>query len=72
MLMNAWAERLELHDLVEKVAATCRRMRVDKLIIENKAAGHSVAQELRRLFWANPQNYLIKVSASGRRESYER
>lgn len=50
MLMQAWAERLELHDLVEKVAATCRRMRVDKLIIENKAAGHSVAQELRRLF----------------------
>jgi predicted phage terminase large subunit-like protein len=50
MLMQAWAERLELHDLVEKVASTCRRMRVDKLIIENKAAGHSVAQELRRLF----------------------
>jgi hypothetical protein len=24
------------------------------------------------LFWANPQKYLIKVSASGRRESYER
>jgi predicted phage terminase large subunit-like protein len=50
MLMNAWAERLELHDLVKKVAATCRNMRVDKLIIENKASGHSVSQELRRLF----------------------
>jgi predicted phage terminase large subunit-like protein len=50
MLMQAWAERLELHELVQKVAATCRKMRVDKLIIENKAAGHSVAQELRRLF----------------------
>jgi predicted phage terminase large subunit-like protein len=50
MLMSAWAERLELHNLVTKVADTCRRMRVDKLIIENKAAGHSVAQELRRLF----------------------
>ena len=50
MLMHAWAERLELHDLVQKVARSCRAMRVDKLIIENKAAGHSVAQELRRLF----------------------
>jgi predicted phage terminase large subunit-like protein len=50
MLMNAWAERLPLHELVEKVAATCRRMRVDKLLIEDKAAGHSVAQEIRRLY----------------------
>jgi predicted phage terminase large subunit-like protein len=50
MLMSAWQERMELHDLVEKVAQTCRRMRVDRLIIEDKAAGHSVAQELRRLY----------------------
>lgn len=50
MLMSAWQERLELHDLVEKVANTCRRMRIDRLIIEDKAAGHSVAQEIRRLY----------------------
>jgi predicted phage terminase large subunit-like protein len=50
MLMDGWQERLELHDLVEKVAKTCRTMKIDKLIIENKAAGHSVAQEIRRLF----------------------
>ena len=50
ILMNAWAERLELHELVQKVAASCKLMKVDKLLIENKAAGHSVAQELRRLF----------------------
>jgi len=50
MLMYAWEEHLEVHELVEKVAATCRKFRVDGLIIENKAAGHSVAQELRRLF----------------------
>lgn len=50
MLMYAWAERLELHDLVAKVEKTCRMFRVDNIIIENKAAGHSVAQELRRLF----------------------
>jgi predicted phage terminase large subunit-like protein len=50
MLMYAWQVKLELHDLVEKVASTCSRMRVDRLLIENKAAGHSVAQEIRRLF----------------------
>jgi predicted phage terminase large subunit-like protein len=50
MLMYAWQEKLELHELAEKVASTCQRMRVDRLLIENKAAGHSVAQEIRRLF----------------------
>jgi IMP dehydrogenase len=33
------------------------------------AAGLS---ELRTMFWANPEKFLIKLSASGRRESYER
>lgn len=50
MLMYGWQAKLELHELVEKVASTCSRMRVDRLLIENKAAGHSVAQEIRRLF----------------------
>ena len=50
MMMSAWQERLELHDLVIKVAETCRKMRVDRLLIEDKAAGHSVAQEIRRLY----------------------
>ena len=50
MLMTAWQERLELHDLVKKIAETCKSMKVDKLLIEDKAAGHSVAQEMRRMF----------------------
>jgi len=50
MLMYAWQGRYELHDLVSRVAETCRDYKVDNLLIENKAAGHSVAQELRRLF----------------------
>lgn len=49
MLMSAWSERLEFHELVEKVAESCRKLRVDMLLIENKAAGISVAQEIRRL-----------------------
>jgi predicted phage terminase large subunit-like protein len=50
MLMHAWRDRLELHSLVEKVAKTCTSMKVDLLIVENKAAGHSVAQEIQRLY----------------------
>jgi predicted phage terminase large subunit-like protein len=36
-------------DLVDKVISTCKFMKVDTLLIENKAAGISVGQELRRL-----------------------
>ena len=50
MMMMAWQERLELHDLVNKVAETCKKLKVDMLVIENKASGHSVAQEMRRLY----------------------
>ena len=50
VMLWAWQERLELHELVTKVEDTMRKFKVDKLLIENKAAGISVAQELRRLF----------------------
>lgn len=50
MLMGAWQERLELSDLIAKVALTCRKFKVDKLLVEGKASGLSVAQELRRLY----------------------
>lgn len=50
MLIAAWQERLPIHQLVEKTAKTCKDKKVDRLIIENKAAGISVGQELRRLY----------------------
>jgi len=50
MLAHAWQGRVEFHDLVQKIAETCRKFKVDNVLIENKAAGISVAQELRRLF----------------------
>ena len=50
MLMYAWNERLEFNDLVERVREACEKYQVDNLIIENKAAGISVAQELRRVY----------------------
>ena len=59
ILMDAWTDRLELHELVEKVTKTCRKMKVDKLLIENKASGYSVAQEIRRLF--SHENWAVQL-----------
>ena len=39
-----------LWGLVETVADDCRRFKVDLLLIEAKASGHSVAQEMARLY----------------------
>jgi predicted phage terminase large subunit-like protein len=50
VMMYAWKARLEVHELVEKVAQTAKQMRVNMLMIENKASGISVAQEIRRLY----------------------
>lgn len=50
MTMYSWTARLELHELVAKVAKCAKDFKVDVLLIENKASGISVAQEIRRLY----------------------
>jgi predicted phage terminase large subunit-like protein len=50
MMMHAFRDRLELHELVERVAKHSIKCKVDLLLVENKAAGISVAQEIRRLY----------------------
>jgi len=59
MLMYAWQDKLEIGDLVVKVEEICTRMRVDLLLVENKAAGHSVAQEIRRVF--NSASFAVQM-----------
>lgn len=59
MLMYAWQDKLEIGDLVVKVEEICTRMKVDLLLIENKAAGHSVAQEIRRVF--NSASFAVQM-----------
>jgi predicted phage terminase large subunit-like protein len=55
-LIYCWDQRLRIHELVKRVGDDCRggfcdyKFKVDHLIIEDKAAGHSVSQELQRLF----------------------
>jgi predicted phage terminase large subunit-like protein len=69
MLMFCWSERMQIHKLVTRVGEDCKRYKVDRLLIEDKAAGHSVAQELARLFgqWdfgiqmTNPSQGFIKT-----------
>ena len=49
LLMEAWRSRLPFHELVQKTLTTCRKYKVDRLLVEDKAAGLSVVQELRRI-----------------------
>lgn len=59
ILMHAWQERMEFPALVQRVIQSCsgdvltRRPPVDRLLIEAKAAGLSVAQEIRNLIGFN-------------------
>ena len=59
MCMHSWVARLELHELVSKVAKSAKDLKVDVLMIENKASGISVAQEIRRLY-AN-ENFSVQL-----------
>lgn len=52
ILLEAWRERLELRALAEKILATARRRKADMVLIEAKASGISVIQEIRRLMRA--------------------
>lgn len=49
MLMDAWHVRANFHPLVEKIITTGRKWKADRLLIEAKANGLSVAQEIQRL-----------------------
>mgnify|MGYP000991667740 CR=1 FL=1 len=50
MLVHSWEEWLEFNPLVEKAAKVAKDVKLDRLLIEAKASGLSVAQELERRF----------------------
>ena len=56
--------------LVEHIAADCKRFKVDKLIIENKANGFGVASEMRRLF--SRENWTVALHDPGRMDKVAR
>lgn len=51
MLISAWRDRLPLNDLVQRImrTATRKNLACEAVIVENKASGISVMQELKRL-----------------------
>jgi predicted phage terminase large subunit-like protein len=63
MLLHAWQERMEIHKLVQRIIDYCTvdgregishpRWPVDRLLIEAKASGLSVSQEIRRIIGFN-------------------
>ena len=60
MLIDAWQEKLPIHKLVMKIAETAKHWKVDKVLIEAKASGISVDQELRRLY--NHELFAVQLS----------
>jgi phage terminase large subunit-like protein len=49
MVMRAWRKRLKFHDLVQEVIEIATKLRCDRVLVENKASGISVFQEIVRL-----------------------
>jgi IMP dehydrogenase len=66
------AEGMEISVPARGSARTIVRDMIKHLCSSISYGGAASLSELRALFWAAPEKYLIKVSASGRRESYER
>jgi IMP dehydrogenase len=65
-------EGMEISVPARGSARTIVREMIKHLCSSISYGGAASLAELRQMFWADPQRYLIKQSASARRESYER
>ena len=66
------AEGMEISVPARGSARSIVREMIKHLCSSISYGGAASLSELRQLFWRDPNTYLIKLSASGRRESYER
>lgn len=66
------AEGMEISVPARGSARTIVRDMIKHLCSSISYGGAASLRELREKFWADPENYLIKLSASSRRESYDR
>ncbi|HEX4566922.1 MAG TPA: IMP dehydrogenase [Vicinamibacterales bacterium] len=66
------AEGMEISVPARGSARTIVRDMIKHLVSSISYGGAGSLGELRERFWADPSRYLIKLSASSRRESYER
>lgn len=65
MLTSAWKMRSSLAELIRRTAETCFECKVDYLVIEDKARGHDVAQEIMRQYADAPWQTIL-IPANGR------
>lgn len=65
ILTGAWRKRCSLAELVLTVREFCVEKKVDWLLIEDKARGHDVAQELMRQFADDPWT-IVLIPVNGR------
>jgi predicted phage terminase large subunit-like protein len=49
MLMHFWQKRLKFANAVEEIVKSARKFKCDRLLVENKASGISIYQEMVRL-----------------------
>lgn len=70
MLVHSWHDRLALHDLVQRTAATCKKYKVQRILVEAKANGHDVASEIRRL--NAYENWTVELVNPGRLDKIAR
>lgn len=70
MLVTAWEEWLEFNPLVEKSAKTAKDFKIDRLLIESKASGISVAQELSRRY--SQSGFAIELADPGKHDKVAR
>jgi IMP dehydrogenase/GMP reductase len=66
------AEGMEISVPARGSARTIVRDMMKHLVSSISYGGAKSLQELRERFWAEPGAYIIKLSSSSRRESYER
>jgi IMP dehydrogenase len=66
------AEGMEVSVPARGSARSVLRDMIKHLCSSISYGGAASLSELRTMFWSKPEGYLIKLSASGRRESYER
>lgn len=65
ILTSAWRGRMSLAELIRRTAESCFEKKVDYLVIEDKARGHDVAQEIVRQY-ADAGWQTILIPANGR------
>ena len=54
MLIYAYNKRAPFHQLLQDTADICTKFQVDRVLVENKASGLSILQELRRVYGHEP------------------